>query len=82
MTIAKSVSEVLKNHVVLEVEGIDRMYLNLYVPRLQTPEGVATYLRFDLGHRFASTVLLEPMTTAFVRSIERFVKRQAIPYTS
>ena len=79
MTIAKSVSEVLQNHVVLEVEGIDRMYLNLYVPRLQTPEGVASYLRFDLGHRFASTVLLEPMTTAFVKSIDRFVKRHAIP---
>ena len=78
MTIAKSVSEVLQKHVVLEVEGIDRMYLNLYVPRLQTPEGVANYLRFDLGHRFASTVLLEPMTTAFVRSIERFAKSHGI----
>ncbi len=31
-----SAAEVLQKHVVLEVEGIDRMYLNVYVPRLQT----------------------------------------------
>jgi hypothetical protein len=28
-----SAAEVLSNHVLLEVEGIDRMYLNVYVPR-------------------------------------------------
>ena len=78
MTIAKSVSDVLRNHVTLEVESIDRMYLNVYVPRLQTPEGVANYLRFDLGYRFASTVVLEPKTTAFVRAIERFVESHGL----
>ena len=79
MTVAKSVADVLRNHVRLEVEGIDRMYLNVYVPRFQTPEGVAHFLRFHRGHRFASTVLLEPMTTAFIRAIERFVRRHHIP---
>ena len=34
MTIPQSVAEVLSQHVTLEVEGIDRMYLNVYVPRL------------------------------------------------
>ena len=36
MSIALSVAEVLRDHVVLEVESIDRMYLNVYVPHLQT----------------------------------------------
>src|SRR5215831_16661710 len=36
MTIARSVADVLRNHVVLEYEAIDRMYLNVYVPHLQT----------------------------------------------
>jgi hypothetical protein len=31
MTVARSVAEVLSEHVTLELEGIDRMYLNLYV---------------------------------------------------
>jgi hypothetical protein len=33
--IAQSVAEILGKHVSLSVEGIDRMYLNVYVPTLQ-----------------------------------------------
>ena len=33
MSVARSVAEVLNEHVTLEVEGIDRMYLNVYVPQ-------------------------------------------------
>src|SRR4051812_41047935 len=36
MSVARSVADVLRNHVVLELEAIDRMYLNVYVPHLQT----------------------------------------------
>lgn len=35
MAIARSVAEVLEEHVYLELECIDRMYLNLYVPILR-----------------------------------------------
>ena len=41
MTVARSVSDVLADHVTLEVEGIDRVYLNLYVGPLQREGGVA-----------------------------------------
>ena len=34
MSVSRSVAEVLGEHVTLEVEGIDRMYLNVYVPAL------------------------------------------------
>ena len=34
--IAQSVANILRDHVKLSVEGIDRMYLNVYVPRLQS----------------------------------------------
>ena len=34
MSLPRSVAEVLKQHVTLEVEGIDRMYLNVYQPRV------------------------------------------------
>ena len=36
MGIARCVADVLRDHVVLELEAIDRMYLNVYVPHLQT----------------------------------------------
>ena len=45
MTIARSAADVLASHVTLEVECIDRMYLNVYQPRLQFVEGVVSFLR-------------------------------------
>jgi hypothetical protein len=50
-TTERSVAEVLNEHITLEVEGIDRMYLNVYVPQLQREQGVAGFFRF---HRRAS----------------------------
>jgi hypothetical protein len=35
MKIARSVSQILDDHVLLELECIDRLYLGLYVPVLQ-----------------------------------------------
>jgi hypothetical protein len=40
MTIARSVADVIRDHVVLEYEAIDRMYLNVYVRTLQTVGGM------------------------------------------
>jgi hypothetical protein len=40
MKLPYSVCEVLREHVVLESECIDRMYLNVYVPQLQRIGGV------------------------------------------
>lgn len=82
MTIARTVAEVLNDHVTLEIEGIDRMYLNLYVPILQSPRGVGHFWINHRGHRFASSALMAPMTEAFVRSIDRFAEAEGIPVVS
>src|SRR5215831_9354865 len=79
MTIPQSVAEILKEHVTLEVEGIDRMYLNVYVPRLQIIEGVLGFIRRHRGHRVASTRMVEPITRQFVAAIEKFVHDHALP---
>ena len=78
MTIARTVSEVLNDHVTLEIEGIDRLYLNLYVPILQSPRGVGHFFIHHRGHRFASSALMEPMTKAFVSSIKNFALDEGI----
>lgn len=62
-----------------ELEGIDRMYLNAYVPLLQTPGAVAYFLRTHLGHRVASSVMLDPISKKFIRGIEEFAAAQDIP---
>jgi hypothetical protein len=72
MKVAHSVNEVLREHVVLENESIDRMYLNVYVAQLQRVGGVVWYLRGHLGQRFASTASVAPKTTAFVAAVEQF----------
>src|SRR5271169_4157134 len=78
MSVARSVAEVLRDHVLLEVEAIDRMYLNVYVPHLQSVGAVVGYLRVHRGQRFASTTAVIPMTEAFVRNIDQFVYDEGV----
>ena len=50
-----SVAELQAKNVRFELESIDRMYLNCYVPQLTSAAGVAAYFRYYKGQRFAST---------------------------
>jgi hypothetical protein len=79
MTLPRTVADVIRHHVTLEVEGIDRMYLNVYQPRLQFDHGVAAFFRFHRGHLFASSALMDPISKAFIRAIETFTDQQQIP---
>src|SRR6266542_194040 len=79
MKLPRSVAEVLADHVTLEVECIDRMYLNVYVPKLQFTGGVVKFLRGHRGHQFASSVLLEPISRRFVAGIRRCAEEQGVP---
>jgi hypothetical protein len=73
-----SLAEIMKEHVMFELESIDRLYLNGYVPGLQTPEAVAHFLRQHRGAKFASSVLLDEISRDFGRRIERFVRHEGI----
>ena len=79
MSVPRSVAEVIQHHVTLEVEGIDRMYLNVYQPRLQTDVGVASFFRFHRGATFASSALMDPISKAFIQGIEAFTQAHNIP---
>ena len=78
MSIARTVADVLSEHTTLELECVDRMYLNVYVPLLQRPAGVAHYLRDVCGYQVPSSVLLAPRSRDFVTAIKRFVRKQGI----
>jgi hypothetical protein len=79
MSVPRTVAEVIRAHVTLEVEGIDRMYLNVYQPKLQHEAGVAAFFRFHRGHTFASSALMDPISKAFIADVERFAHQQQIP---
>ena len=77
--IAQSVADILNHHVKLSVEGIDRMYLNVYVPWLQTEQGVVQFFRGHRGQPLPSAALMSPMTRGFVAKLEDFVTKHDIP---
>ena len=86
MTLPRSVADVLSDHVTFEVECIDRMYLNVWVPRLAYGGGVAGFFVGHRGNRYASTALMDPMSKAFVADIHGFIaeaieRNGATPHT-
>jgi hypothetical protein len=78
MNITRSLAQLQKEHVVMELECIDRMYLNAYVPKLTSEGGIAAFCRGYLGHRFASTKQAVAMTQTFVKAIETFLQREGL----
>lgn len=79
MSVPRSVGDVLRNHVAPEVEGIDRMYLNVYQPKLQTEKQAARFFRFHRGQPVAPSSLIGVMTNAFLRQVDAFVERHGTP---
>ena len=72
MTLPRTAADVLARHVVFEIESIDRLYLNLYVPELQRVGQVVGFLTRHLGFDIASTALVAPRSEAFVDAIRRY----------
>ena len=80
MTVARTVADVLTEHVVFEVECIDRMYLNVYQPKLQYATGIIGYLRERLDMRITSTAPLGRISDRFSRAVHRFAETEGIEW--
>ena len=80
MTLPRTVADVLAEHVSFEVECIDRMYLNVYVPQLQYATGLVSYIHHQLGKPVAPTAALAPVSEAFSRSVRSFAASCGIPW--
>ena len=78
MTLPRSVADVLDEHVVFEVESIDRMYLNVWMPRLAYGGGVAGFFVGHRGYQYASTALMDPMTKTFVAEVHAFIAAHGV----
>ena len=78
MTVARTAAEVLDEHATLELECVDRMYLNAYVPILQTCGGAAWFFRKVRGKPVPSSALMAPMSRDFVAAIGRFAEQAGV----
>jgi len=73
------VGDLLDGHVALDVECLDRIYLNGYVPNLQVGGQVASFMTAHLKVPFPSPAIMEKMGTRFRREVKDFADAHQIP---
>ena len=74
-----TIPELLRDHVSLDLECVDRVYMNGYIPTLQSSGGLVYFLEHHRGQLIASPVLLGEITQNLVGQVEGFAKREGIP---
>jgi hypothetical protein len=72
MAATVTVNDVLDGHIGLDIECLDRIYLNGYVPNLQVGGQVVSFLTAHLGNPIPSPAILEKIGTAFRRAVALF----------
>jgi len=75
-----TVNDVLDGHVALDIECLDRIYLNAYVPVLQTSAQVVAFLSGHLGFPFPSPVLFRQLGERFRKAVAAFAEANDIPW--
>ena len=66
-------------HVGLDLDCVDGLYLNAYVPKLQVGGQVVTFLTEHLGFPIPSPALLEKIGNRFRREVKAFAEQHQIP---
>ncbi len=74
-----TIPELLREHVSLDVECVDRVYMNGYIPSLQSSGGLVYFLEHHRGQLIASPALLGEITQSFAAQVEAFAKQKSIP---
>ena len=74
-----SLAEVLRQHVTLEVESIDRMYLNVYIASLQRESGASWFLKQQRKCPVASSAAMAPISHEFVAAIDMYAHKHQVP---
>ena len=79
ISVIPSIPELLSEHVTLEVECLDRLYLNGYIGPLATSGGLVTFMREQLDKPIPSPVVLGQVTEKFREAAKTMSERQQIP---
>lgn len=74
-----SVATILRDHVSLSNSCIDRLYLNGYVPRLQSSGQVCAFLCDHLGNQIPSPAAIRPLHDRFIQAVATFAEQQQVP---
>jgi len=74
-----SIPELLDGHITLEVECLDRLYLNGYIGKLATGLGLVIFMREQLEKPVPSPAILGQMSEKFRRAVKELGERDNIP---
>lgn len=75
-----TVNDVLDGHMVLDIECRGRVYLNAYVPILQSSGQVVAFMTRHLGMSIPSPALMEKISTRFRRAVGSFASANGISW--
>ena len=73
-----TIKEILTDKIVLDIECVDRVYLNGYVKYLQMPGGLITFIREQMGYPIPSPIVLPEVTKAFRKEVEQFAAQEGL----
>jgi hypothetical protein len=69
----------LRDHVTLTCRSVDRIFLQAYVPRLQSVGMVCQFLRWQRGYPIPSSAAFGKIGEAYTAEVHRFAKAHGIP---
>ncbi len=72
-------ADMVAGHVGLDISCLDRVYLNGYVAKLQTPGGVVYFFHDHRGKPIVSPALFEPIGNKFRRDIKDWAQANGVP---
>jgi hypothetical protein len=79
MAATVTINDVLDGQVDLDLDCLDRIYLNGYVPNLQVGGQVVSFMTAHLGNPIPSPAIMEKIGTAFRMAVDRFAADNHIP---
>jgi hypothetical protein len=74
-----TVNDLLEGHVGLDIECMDRIYLNGYLPSLQVGGQVAGFMTRHLGYPLPSPAIMDRIGTSFRRAVNSFAEDNHVP---
>ena len=74
-----NIETIIKDHVTLSVRCLDRIYLQGYMPKLQTSGGLCYFLHDHLGYAIPSPALFRPIHDRFITAVDTFAATHEIP---
>lgn len=75
-----NLNDILRDHVTLEVECIDRLYLGAYIPTLQTSGALVNFMMKHRGYKMPSPAILKQMSEDWLRRLKTYAETHQIPF--